>query len=129
MNMEEQRYFGEERIVYGMSINKMQMAAMLCFIVAGAFLFFSGILFFAWDIRRIVGDMTGINARKAIRQIREQNRGRQRRDEKEVFSWKNTEQLREETEMLAEKTMLLTREESFYLVEEQCFLASENTID
>lgn len=108
-----------------MSINRMQTAAMLCFIVAGILLIFSGILFFVWDIRKLLGNMTGISARRAIRQFRQQNKGREGMSGTMLFFEENGEQLGDATEILS----LLSGGFSFFLVEEKYFLASEETID
>lgn len=112
-----------------MSINRMQTAAMLCFIVAGILLIFSGILFFVWDIRKLLGDMTGISARRAIRQFRQQNKGREGMSGTMLFFEEGSKQLGDATEILNEKTSLLLGGFSFFLVEEKYFLASEETID
>lgn len=112
-----------------MSIDEMKMAALFCFALAGALLIFSGVIFFIWDIRKIVGDMTGFNARKAIRKFRQQNKGAEFMSEVEPFFEEKTEQLGDGTEILMEETSLLEEKTSFYLLEEKSFFASEKMID
>ncbi len=91
-----------------MSIEEMQMASTLCFVLAGILGVLAGFLFFSWNVRKLIGDMTGSNARKEIQTWREENR--------KIQVWKE------------EKTTLLRGESICYLVEEYCFLASEEII-
>lgn len=51
----------------------MQMISLFSFILAGVFLLISIALFFLFDIHRVIGDISGATARKAIENIRQQN--------------------------------------------------------
>lgn len=117
-----------------MSIEGMQMAAILCFILAGILGMLAGVLFFSWNVRKLIGDMTGSNARKEIQIWREENKKIQVWKEKDrgrgtgkEENGNNDAMSEEKTERLSEKTTLLG-ESIYYLVEEYCFLASEEII-
>lgn len=56
-----------------MSVELLQTLSLVAYIVAGVFLMVSIALFFILDVRRLYGDVTGANARKAIENIRQQN--------------------------------------------------------
>lgn len=56
-----------------MSVDTLNLLSLISYIAAGAFLVLTIVLFFALDIRRIIGDLSGKNARKAIEAIRRQN--------------------------------------------------------
>lgn len=56
-----------------MSIERLQSMSTIFYIIAVVLLFIAIALFFLLDIRRIIGDLTGITARKAIEDIRRQN--------------------------------------------------------
>ncbi len=56
-----------------MSVELLQTLSLVVFIVAGVFLILAIALFFLLDVPRIIGDLTGRNAKKAIEQIRQQN--------------------------------------------------------
>lgn len=118
-----------------MSIEGMQMAAILCFILAGILGMLAGVLFFSWNVRKLIGDMTGSNARKEIQIWREENKKIQVWKEKDrgrgtgkEENGNNDAMSEEKTERLSEKTTLLGGESICYLVEEYCFLASEEII-
>lgn len=51
----------------------MQTLSLIFFILAGVFLLISIALFFLFDIHRVIGDISGSTARKAIENIRQQN--------------------------------------------------------
>ncbi|MBR5233165.1 MAG: hypothetical protein IKW03_03040 [Clostridia bacterium] len=51
----------------------LQTLSLVSFILAGVFLLISIALFFLFDIIRVVGDISGSTARKAIENIRQQN--------------------------------------------------------
>lgn len=108
-----------------MSIEGMQMAATLCFVLAGMLGVLAGVLFFSWNVRKLIGDVTGSNARKEIQTWREENKKIQtwREGNRKIQTWKE-----EKTEELREKTTLLRGESTCYLMEEYCFLASEEII-
>lgn len=61
------------REVCRMSIELLQNLSIACFALASILLIISVILFFALDVRKLIGDITGSNARKAIETIRQQN--------------------------------------------------------
>lgn len=61
------------REVCRMSVELLQNLSISCFTLAGILLIISVILFFALDVRKLIGDITGSNARKAIETIRQQN--------------------------------------------------------
>lgn len=56
-----------------MSIERLQSISIISYIIAVVLLLIAIALFFLLDIRRIIGDLTGITARKAIEDIRRQN--------------------------------------------------------
>ena len=51
----------------------MQTLSVVSFILAGVFLLISIAIFFLFDIHRVIGDISGATARKAIENIRQQN--------------------------------------------------------
>lgn len=61
----------EEEI--NMDVNTLQTISLISFIVAAVFLVISLVLFFLLEIPKIVGDLSGRTARKAIESIRQQN--------------------------------------------------------
>lgn len=56
-----------------MSIERLQSMSTISYIVAVVLLLIAIALFFLLDIRKIIGDLSGITARKAIENIRRQN--------------------------------------------------------
>ena len=56
-----------------MSIERLQSISTISYIAAVILLLIAIALFFLLDIRKIIGDFTGITARKAIENIRRQN--------------------------------------------------------
>lgn len=56
-----------------MSVELLQTMSLVVFIAAGVFFVLAIALFFLLDVPRIIGDLTGRNAKKAIEQIRQQN--------------------------------------------------------
>ncbi len=56
-----------------MTVELLQTLSLISYIVAGVFALVSVALFFFLDIKKVVGDITGATARKAIKKIREQN--------------------------------------------------------
>lgn len=56
-----------------MSIERLQSISTISYIAAVILLLIAIALFFLLDIRKIIGDLTGITARKAIENIRRQN--------------------------------------------------------
>ncbi len=56
-----------------MSVELLQTLSLISFIVAGVALLVAIALFFLLDIRKVVGNLSGATARKAIRNIRLQN--------------------------------------------------------
>ena len=56
-----------------MSVELLQTLSLVLFIAAGVALLTAVALFFLLDIKKVVGDLSGATARKAIRNIREQN--------------------------------------------------------
>ena len=56
-----------------MSVELLQTLSLTSYIIAGVLLLMSVALFFLLDIRKVIGDVTGSTARKAINSIREQN--------------------------------------------------------
>lgn len=56
-----------------MSVELLQNLSVVCFVVAVVLLVVSIALFFVLDVRKLIGDITGSNARKAIETIRQQN--------------------------------------------------------
>lgn len=56
-----------------MSVELLKNLSLISFIVAGAFVAASVAIFFLLDIRKVIGDVTGSTARKAINNIRRQN--------------------------------------------------------
>lgn len=59
--------------VINMSVDLLQNISLISFIVAGVFLLLSLVLFFLLDVPKIIGDLSGATARKAIESIRQQN--------------------------------------------------------
>lgn len=56
-----------------MSVEVLQLLSLIAYVVAGIFLIISIVLFFVLDVRKLVGDISGATARKAIEDIRRQN--------------------------------------------------------
>lgn len=56
-----------------MSIELLHTLSLAAYILAGVMLMLAVILFFVLDIRKVLGDVTGATARKAIENIRQQN--------------------------------------------------------
>lgn len=56
-----------------MTVELMQTLSMVSFILAGVLFLVAAALFFLLDIRRVIGDVSGSTARKAIENIRQQN--------------------------------------------------------
>ena len=56
-----------------MSVELMQTLSIISFLVAGVLLLLSIALFFLLNIKKVVGDLSGSNAKKAIDKIRQQN--------------------------------------------------------
>lgn len=56
-----------------MSVELLQILSLVSYIAAGIMLFVSIALFFILDIKKVIGDISGATARKAINNIREQN--------------------------------------------------------
>ena len=56
-----------------MDVSSLQQISLISFIVAAVFLVLSLVLFFVLDIPKIIGDLSGATARKAIESIRQQN--------------------------------------------------------
>ena len=56
-----------------MSIETLQMASTISYIAAGILLLVAVALFFLLDIKKVIGDLTGITAKRAIENIRQQN--------------------------------------------------------
>ena len=56
-----------------MSIELLHTLSLSAYILAGIMLMLAVILFFVLDIRKVLGDVTGATARKAIENIRQQN--------------------------------------------------------
>lgn len=140
-----------------MSVELLQKLSMFCFMMAGILLISSVWLFFRLDIRKLIGDITGFNAKKAIAQIRQQseagndsfklsraNRPRERVTDKMSPSGRiekitdhmveavGTERLVVQPEMMtAEETTVLNQEPEttiFTLEKELCFLGSKELI-
>lgn len=58
-----------------MSVEQLQMLSMAGYIASGGFLVSTVLLFFILKIPRLIEDMTGVTARRAIEDIRRQNEG------------------------------------------------------
>lgn len=56
-----------------MSVEQLQTLSLVSYIFAGTLALVAIALFFLLDIRKVIGDVTGATARKAINTIREQN--------------------------------------------------------
>lgn len=56
-----------------MPIELLQTLSLISYVAAGLLLLISIALFFILDIRKVVGDISGVTARKAIENIRQQN--------------------------------------------------------
>ena len=56
-----------------MSVEALELIALICFIIAGLFLVTAVILFFVLKIPAVVGNLTGSTAKKAIEEMRKQN--------------------------------------------------------
>lgn len=56
-----------------MSIETLQTASTISYIAAGILLLVAVALFFLLDIKKVIGDLTGITAKRAIENIRQQN--------------------------------------------------------
>lgn len=56
-----------------MSVELLQTLSLISYIIAGIFALVATALFFLLDIKKVIGDVTGATARKAINIIREQN--------------------------------------------------------
>ncbi|MBR3761310.1 MAG: hypothetical protein IKK59_01060 [Lachnospiraceae bacterium] len=56
-----------------MSLELLQTLSLVSYILAGVFLLVAIALFFLLDVRKLIGDISGANARKAIENIRQQN--------------------------------------------------------
>ena len=56
-----------------MSVELLQTLSLVSYILAGVFLIVAVALFFLLDVRKLIGDISGANARKAIENIRQQN--------------------------------------------------------
>lgn len=56
-----------------MSVELLQKLSVISYFVAAIMLVIGFVLFFALDIRKVFGDVTGITAKKAINDIRQQN--------------------------------------------------------
>lgn len=56
-----------------MSVELLQTLSLVSYILAGVFLIVAIALFFLLDVRKLIGDISGANARKAIENIRQQN--------------------------------------------------------
>ena len=56
-----------------MSVELLQTISLVSYIIAGILLLVTIALFFLLDIKKVIGDVTGTTARKAINTIREQN--------------------------------------------------------
>lgn len=58
-----------------MSVEQLQMLSVAGYIASGGFLAITVLLFFIFKIPRLIEDMTGVTARRAIEDIRRQNEG------------------------------------------------------
>lgn len=56
-----------------MSVEQLQTFSLVSYIIAGVLFLLAIALFFLLDIKKVIGDVTGATARKAINTIREQN--------------------------------------------------------
>lgn len=56
-----------------MSVEQLQTLSLVSYIIAGVLVLVAIALFFLLDIKKVIGDVTGATARKAINTIREQN--------------------------------------------------------
>lgn len=56
-----------------MSVELLQMLSLVSYILAGVLFVVAIILFLILDIKKVIGDISGITARKAIEDIRQQN--------------------------------------------------------
>lgn len=56
-----------------MSVEQLQTLSLVSYIIAGVLVLAAIALFFLLDIKKVIGDVTGATARKAINTIREQN--------------------------------------------------------
>lgn len=56
-----------------MTVELLQTLSLVSFILAGVFFVLAVLLFFAYGILGVIGDLTGATARKAIEEIRQQN--------------------------------------------------------
>ena len=56
-----------------MTIETLQTISFICFLLASVFFLISVAMFFILNITKVVGDLSGINAKKAIENIRSQN--------------------------------------------------------
>lgn len=56
-----------------MTVELLKNLSMVSYILSVMFLIVSIILFFKFDVRKIIGDLSGANARKAIENIQKQN--------------------------------------------------------
>lgn len=85
------------------------------------------LLFFVWDIRKVIGDLTGANAKKAVARIRQQNQPRGRYAAPVVRERTGiTERIRvvEETTVLnQEETTVLNQGETTVLEREESSFA------
>ena len=56
-----------------MTVELLQTLSLISYILAGVFLILAIALFFVLDVRKLIGDISGANARRAIENIRQQN--------------------------------------------------------
>ena len=59
-----------------MTVELLKNLSLISYILSAIFLIVSVVLFFVFDIRKIIGDLSGANARKAIENIQKQNESR-----------------------------------------------------
>lgn len=62
-----------QRRIHRMSVEVLQIVTLILFVLSGAFFIIAVCLFFAFDVPGIIGNLSGITAKKAIEDIKARN--------------------------------------------------------
>lgn len=125
-----------------MSTEELQIITNICFVLAIIFTIISVVMFFAFDVISMIGELSGMNAKKQVNEIREQRRRLYGSQQNRIDSRKSSaevarkiydagssqwqEKISQETMFMEEETILL-EEETMLLTEERTFiLGTEN---
>lgn len=114
-----------------MSVEMLKVLARNFYISAGVFSFIMLVLFFRFQILKIVGDLSGINAKRGIRAISKQERAMESHSQG-LFGMKFLEDERMESFACAEDTGVLAPEtvkENYYVIEKMEYIASAEWIE